>query len=80
MTPEITTNQPIEAETSPLQPSDQGEASVTAQAPSTPLPTLSQDWLDAIAGSMRDEPAFDEVVALGRAFRYADRPDGDEPL
>jgi hypothetical protein len=26
-------------------------------------------WLDEIIGSCKDEPAFDEVIALGRAFR-----------
>jgi hypothetical protein len=32
------------------------------------------DWLDRVIGSMKDEPAFDEVVAYGRAIREADRP------
>ncbi len=32
------------------------------------------DWLDSVIGSMRDEPAFDEVLAHGRAIRLADRP------
>jgi len=27
------------------------------------------DWLDRLIGSQRDEPAFDEVIALGREFR-----------
>ncbi len=27
------------------------------------------DWLGRLIGSQRDEPAFDEVVALGREFR-----------
>ena len=27
------------------------------------------NWLDAIIGSFKDEPAFEEVIALGRAFR-----------
>ena len=34
-----------------------------------PLP----DWLDRVIGSMKDEPAFDEVLAYGRAIRQADR-------
>jgi len=29
-------------------------------------------WLDAIIGSFKDEPAFDEVIALGRAFRESE--------
>jgi len=38
------------------------------------LATLSptEHWLDAIIGSFKDEPAFDEVIALGRAFREAE--------
>ena len=35
------------------------------------------DWLDRVIGSMKDEPAFDEVVALGRAIRQSDRPAED---
>ena len=36
------------------------------------------DWLDCVIGSMKDEPAFDEVLALGRAIRQSDRPAEDE--
>ncbi len=32
------------------------------------------DWLNRVIGSMKDEPAFDEVLAHGRAIRQADRP------
>jgi hypothetical protein len=35
------------------------------------------DWLDRVIGSMKDEPAFDEVLAHGRAIRQADRPTED---
>ena len=35
------------------------------------------DWLDRVIGSMKDEPAFDEVLAHGRAIRHADRPAED---
>jgi hypothetical protein len=38
----------------------------------------SLDWLDRVIGSMKDEPAFDEVLAYGRAIRQADRPAEDE--
>ena len=31
------------------------------------------DWLDRVIGSMEGEPAFDEVLAHGRAIRRADR-------
>ena len=36
------------------------------------------DWLDRVIGSMKDEPAFDEVLAHGRAIRQADRPAEDQ--
>ncbi len=36
------------------------------------------DWLDRVIGSMKDEPAFDEVLAYGRAIRQADRPTDDQ--
>ena len=36
------------------------------------------DWLDRVIGSMKDEPAFEEVLAHGRAIRQADRP-ADDP-
>jgi hypothetical protein len=35
------------------------------------------DWLDRMIGSMKDEPAFDEVQAHGLAIRQADRPTDD---
>jgi hypothetical protein len=35
------------------------------------------DWLDRVIGSMKDEPAFDEVLAYGQAIRAADRPSED---
>jgi len=38
---------------------------------------LAPDWLDRVIGSMKDEPAFDEVLAHGRAIRQADRPAED---
>jgi hypothetical protein len=39
---------------------------------------LAPDWLDRVAGSMKNEPAFDEVLAYGRAIRQADRPAEDQ--
>jgi hypothetical protein len=36
------------------------------------------DWLDRVIGSMKDEPAFDEVLALGRLIRHSDRPAEDD--
>jgi len=38
------------------------------------------DWLDRVIGSMKDEPAFEEVLAHGRAIRQADRPAEDQGL
>ena len=37
----------------------------------------SSDWLERVIGSMKDEPAFDEVLAYGQAIRHADRPAQD---
>jgi hypothetical protein len=36
------------------------------------------DWLDRVIGSMKDEPAFEEVLAHGRAIRQADQPAEDQ--
>jgi hypothetical protein len=35
------------------------------------------NWLDEVIGSMKDEPAFAEVLEYGRAFRQGDRPPED---
>ena len=35
------------------------------------------NWLDEIIGSFKDEPAFDEVIAFGRAFRRDELPPED---
>ena len=40
--------------------------------------TPTADWLDRVIGSMKDEPAFDEVLAYGRTIRHADRPAEDQ--
>jgi hypothetical protein len=32
------------------------------------------NWIEAVTGSMADDPEFQEVVRLGRAARQADRP------
>ncbi len=39
---------------------------------SSPTPVI--DWVERFTGAFQDEPAFDEVVAYGRALREADRP------
>lgn len=36
-------------------------------------------WLQQVVGSQAGEPAFDDVLALGRAFREADRPAAGDP-
>ena len=36
------------------------------------------DWVERFTGSFKDEPAFAEVVAYGRALREADRPRDDD--
>jgi hypothetical protein len=32
------------------------------------------NWIEQITGSFKDDPIFDEVLAYGREFRDADRP------
>jgi hypothetical protein len=34
----------------------------------------SPNWLQQVTGSFKDEPAFEEVLAYGRAIREADHP------
>jgi len=39
----------------------------------------SPNWLSHVIGSLKDEPAFEEVIAYGQAMREADQlPDPDE--
>jgi hypothetical protein len=35
---------------------------------------VATNWVARITGSFKDEPAFEEVLALGHAIRAADRP------
>lgn len=37
------------------------------------LPKPAPDWLQQVIGSQAEEPAFDEVLALGRTYRESDR-------
>ncbi len=39
--------------------------------------TASPNWLERLTGSMKDEPAFAEVLEYGRTIRQADRPPED---
>jgi hypothetical protein len=34
----------------------------------------ASDWLERVIGSMKDEPAFEDVVKFGREFREAHKP------
>lgn len=33
----------------------------------------NRNWFEKIAGSFKDEPDFDEILALGQAIRQADQ-------
>ena len=37
--------------------------------------TPAPNWIERLTGSMKDEPAFDEVLEYGRALREADGPE-----
>ncbi len=52
-------------------------AAIQERLASYPPPQAS-DWVERFTGSFKDEPAFAEVVAYGRALREADRPRADE--
>jgi hypothetical protein len=41
------------------------------------LTERSENWIEEIAGTFKDEPAFDEILAYGRAFRQADSGEDD---
>jgi hypothetical protein len=36
------------------------------------------NWIEAITGTFKDEPAFDEVLAYGREFRQSDKPQPED--
>jgi hypothetical protein len=55
------------------------EAAV-AELRQEPKTTLDMNWLERIAGSGANNPAFDEMVRLGREFRESHPyPEGTEP-
>jgi hypothetical protein len=37
------------------------------------IQTPAPDWLEQVIGSFQDEPAFDEVLAYGRAIRKGEQ-------
>jgi hypothetical protein len=53
------------------------EAAVAGLKSKLEVPPPSTNWLDQVIGIFKDEPAFDEVIRLGREFRMADRLDED---
>lgn len=53
------------------------EAAVKEIQNRLPVQTPAPNWLEKVIGSMKDEPAFLEVLEYGRAFRQADRPNED---
>lgn len=48
------------------------------QDPTEAAPDSALSWLTPIIGIMKDEPAFEEVIAYGRAYRQFDYPTEDE--
>ena len=54
------------------------EAAVAELQRRLPSPQPAPNWLKEIIGFFKDEPAFQEVLDYGRAFREADRPAGDQ--
>jgi len=49
------------------------EESVRSLQESMQARTPAPDWLDQVIGSMKDEPDFEKVIALGKAIRDGDR-------
>jgi hypothetical protein len=45
------------------------EAAVTELQKHRLIQTPAPDWLEQVIGSFQDEPAFEEVLAYGRAIR-----------
>ena len=39
--------------------------------------TPAPNWLERLTGSMKNEPAFPEVLRFGQAIRQSDRPPED---
>ena len=33
---------------------------------------LAPDWVEQMSGAFKDDPAFEEVIAVGRVFRMAE--------
>ncbi len=69
----------IATETSLEQRLAAAEVAIAEIRKQLPPPTTKLGWLERVIGSQADEPAFDEVIALGRAFRMAEHPLLDDP-
>ena len=41
-------------------------------------PTITNNWLESLIGSISDDAAFLEALEYGRAFRQSDRPTDSE--
>lgn len=50
------------------------EAAVVSLQRQLAADSQSCNWLQQVTGSFKDEPAFEEVLAYGRAIRQADHP------
>ncbi len=50
------------------------ESEVAALKHRLDQPAAKRNWLQQIAGSMKDYPEFDEVARLGAEIRQRDRP------
>jgi hypothetical protein len=53
------------------------EAAVSAIQRQLATQVPARNWLEQVIGSLKDEPAFEEVLEYGRAIREADRPPED---
>jgi hypothetical protein len=45
------------------------EAAVAELRDQPVIKSVAPDWLEQVVGSFQDEPAFEEVLAYGRAIR-----------
>jgi hypothetical protein len=54
----------------------EAEVADLKRRPAAPAP--ADDWLEQITGSVKDAEVFKEFLRLGREYREADRPQGDE--
>jgi hypothetical protein len=42
------------------------------------ISTTHPNWIAQIAGTFKDEPAFDEILAYGREFRQTEPPSTED--